>query len=119
VHALIFTVHCLLLDSNRQTPNIPSPLESLCRNEKKAHHSRGSGNPVAVIIEQFHILDASFRWHDELRHSLSMGGDRVRVKRPENTVPCLYQRGTPQIDYGLFLSSNPVSQDEQTTGQKG
>jgi hypothetical protein len=37
-------------------------------------HSGESRNPVFDFIHFFEILDARFRWHDELRHSLFTKG---------------------------------------------
>jgi hypothetical protein len=49
---------------------IPSPLRGSVALREKGRHSGGSRNPVFDFIQFFKTLDARFRWHDELRHSL-------------------------------------------------
>jgi hypothetical protein len=49
----------------------PFPVRDCVVIRKKSCHSRASGNPVFDFIQIFEFLDARFREHDELRHSLS------------------------------------------------
>jgi hypothetical protein len=44
---------------------------------EKGRHSGESRNPVFDFIQFFKILDARFRWRDELKHSFR--GDRVSI----------------------------------------
>ena len=64
------------------TPTLPSPLRRLCRNQGKGpslgprikYGVNSSRNPVFDFIQFLEILDARFRWHDKLGHSLPGGG---------------------------------------------
>jgi hypothetical protein len=62
---------------------LPFPLKRLCRIEEKgpsflakpvpAGSKRGAGIQVLILFNFFKMLDARFRWHDELRRSLQGG----------------------------------------------
>ena len=58
----------------------PSPSRDCVAIGKDSRHSGESRNPVAVLLNNSIFLDASFRWHDELRHSLRGERGGVRVK---------------------------------------
>ena len=51
-------------------PPLPSPARDCVAIRKTCCHSRASGNPLFDFIQIFETLDARFRGHDELRHSL-------------------------------------------------
>ena len=61
----------------------PSPVEDCVATGGKIRHSGEGRNPVFDFIQIFEILDARFRWHDELRHSLARERGGVRGNRNE------------------------------------
>jgi hypothetical protein len=66
--------------------SLSSPARDCVVLREKGRHSGGSRNPVFDFIQFFKTLDARFRWHDELRHSLR--GERVDIlKFRKNSFP--------------------------------
>jgi hypothetical protein len=58
------------------TPHHPLPLKRLCHNERTEPSFPRKRESSIEFVQHSDFLDARFRGHDELRHSLH--GDRVR-----------------------------------------